>query len=104
VNSEFQYVHDTDGLEPVRGVGDLLERQLVEPVRRPLLEVDDLQAVCERRRRVPVREAARHLVDGGEAEPDRQLEPEIGPAAREVSATGCDDSGHEEGIVVSRAA
>ena len=43
---------------------------------------------------IAVDEAPDGLVAEVEAEPDHDLEAEIGPAAREHTASGCDDGGH----------
>ena len=76
-------------------VDEVLQRQLVEPVREPGLEVDHRAAVRERNRgRLPVGDAACELVEHGEAEPDRQLATQIRPTARQVPAARCDHRGH----------
>ena len=67
-------------------IDELLERQLVEAVRDPELEVDDPEAVRERLLGVPVAEAARDLVGQGEAEPDGHLAPEITPTTWQTRA------------------
>src|SRR5581483_7644688 len=63
---------------------ELLQRQLVEPMREVRLDVEDAQAVRERLLGVPVGDPAGKLVDGEEAEPDRDLTPEIRPATRQI--------------------
>ncbi len=84
-----------DRLEHVSLVDEVLERQLVEAVRELRLEVDDGATVRERdRRRLPVGDAARDLVEHGEAEPDRELAPKIRPTARQMPAARCDHRGH----------
>ena len=80
--------------QQVRRVGDPLRRLLEEVVRDSLLEVDDAEAVDDRLRGFAVDEATHGLVAEIEAEPDHDLEPEIGPPAREDAAACCDDGGH----------
>src|SRR5436309_2052563 len=58
------------------------------------LEVEDRVAVVERPRGVPPGQAARELVEHGEAEPDGNLEPEIRPTARQMPAPCCDNARH----------
>ena len=59
----------------------LLERQLDE-ARHPLLDLDHPEAVLEGSCRVAVGDAPDDLVREQEAEPDRELNAEVAPAAR----------------------
>ena len=77
MNSEFQYVQETAVSQQVPLVDEVLERQLVDAVGDPRLEVEDVVAVLERFRRVAVGESTRQLIERGEAKPDRELQPEI---------------------------
>ena len=85
VNSEFQYVHDTassstdDELAKFWNVSS--KRWCGVRRSQPMTR----EAVRERPGRVAVRDAAGELVGAEEAEPDGELEPEVAPAARQVS-------------------
>ena len=88
-------VRPRDGrLEQVPLVDEVLERQLVEPVRDPRLEMNDVVAVRERLRGVAVGDPARELIEDGEAEPDRQLATKVRPPTRQMTPPGCDHGGH----------
>ena len=82
------------GLEQVPLVDEVLERQLVQPVRDPRLQMNDVVAVRERLRGVAVGEPACELIEDGEAEPDRQLATEVRPPTRQMTPPGCDHGGH----------
>jgi len=90
--------------EPVqerRGLGKVLEGQLVDVVRQPRLPAEDAPAVVEGLGGVAVGQAARALVGDEEAEPDRELEAEVRPAARKVAATDCGDGAQAAPPVMS---
>ena len=72
---------------------DPLQGQLEEPV-HVLLEVDDVEPVGERLRRIAVGQAAGELVDEQEAEPDDELAEEVLPAPRQIAAADASDSRH----------
>src|SRR6185437_6928396 len=52
------------------------------------------ETVLERLRGVAVGDAAGDLVEAEKAEPDGDLQAEIGPASGQVSAAGCDEGDH----------
>ena len=62
----------------MRRLRDVLGGQL-EQVADALLDPDHPEPVLERPRRVAVGDAAGELVEEEEAEPDRELAPEVGP-------------------------
>ncbi len=100
MNSEFQYVQRDRRLEEVPLVDELLERQLVQPVREVRLEVHDRETVRERGLwGLAVDEAADDLVDDGKPQPDRQLAPQIRPTPRQISPPDCNDGGHARVIL-----
>src|SRR5262249_40624695 len=81
------------GREEVRRAREALERELVERV-RATLEVDHAQAVGEGSSRAVVGDAAGDLVEGEEAEPDGDLEPEVAPSTRQVTLAHVRDRVH----------
>src|SRR5207247_6072594 len=88
--------------EGPRRRGEVLERQLEEVVRVSLFPADDAQAVRERPGGIAVGDSARDLVGGQEPEPDRELEAEISPAAREIAPACGDDGGGHVRISLTR--
>ena len=92
-----QPVRERGRLDQERGALDrVLQRQLQHRA-EAALELDDPLAVRERRRDAAVvRETARQLVGDVEADPERELEPEVGPAAREAAGERGRVLGHRE--------
>ena len=103
VDPEQRGADDDELGEPVR-VGRRLDQELgrvdealdrrLEQRSRPLLDPDHVQPVPERRRDVPVGQAAGDLVDDVEAEPEGDLEREMPPAARQPPARRLGVAGH----------
>ena len=88
-------------LERVRRRGEVLERKLEEVVRVRPLPADDAEPVRERPAVVVPGHPACDLVDAEEAEPDRQLEAEMAPAARQVALADCCDGGGHVGLLIT---
>ena len=98
MNCEFQYVQLTAWTSQSPAEEDhVLDVELDERV-QPVLEVDEQPAVLEGLARVAVGDPARDLVGEQEAEPDRELEPEVSPAARQIPVPDRDDCPGHAGI------
>ena len=80
-------------------VDELLEGELVHPMEDACLPVDDAVAVRECSARVAVGDAARKLIEHGEAEPDADLPSQVAPSPRQVPAAGCNHRGHDPILV-----